>query len=317
MDIKEVTIWSLSNIVSDGDCLAVVMNTDLLKKIFNITNIAKISFIRNLASFFKNISVAYYNIDTMMVYKLIEIFSNYIYIDDKDVISDCLNGLSILSEKEVEMELFAKLLNRLLSIDYMEHDVIEILIIFGNITSRVSNDILESMYEMDLFEYLEAIMLNVKDKRVKRKVLWVVSNLCYSSNCLIDRLLNSNLINQIVKLIDDPLHTVRKEALWVFSNITAGQHFSHCLSLINKGLYSELMNIMNNVCDKEILEKALFVLDNIFSTGVCLVNISGKNPLVKKFEDIGGFDCLEKLQNHYSHDIFKKTEEIIKKYFEN
>lgn len=321
VDLKEETIWVLNNIIANKNNKAVFLKTNLLDKIFNISyKGAKISLTRNLSCFFKTISEDPDELDTNILDKIFEIFSNYIYLNDREIVSDCLWGLSNISDSKIDMNRYIKLIDRLLSIDYMntnKEDINAILIILGNIIHSADNNVMQLLYEKDIIEYLEAVLMNIKSHKGRGRVLWVVSNLCVSGNFMVEHFLNSNLCNQVVKLIDNSNGYVKKEALWVFNNITAGRHFSHSLTLINKGLFNELMSIMNEIVDKEILMKVLYILENIFYTGEIINQISGKNPLIKKFVDIGGYDCLERLVSHYSIEVYGMADTMLKTYFKN
>jgi hypothetical protein len=322
IDIKEETVWLLNNIVANNANKAVFLKTDLLGKIIHISQTCmKISLTRNLSSFFKTMSSSCEeDIDNDQVNKIFEIFSNFIYVSDETVVSDCLWGLSNLSEySKIDMNRYIRLIDRLLSINYMnddQKDIIAIMIIFGNLISIDNNNtLMEILYEKDFIEYLEAVLMNTRNGRSIRKVLFVISNICMSGNFMIERFLDSNLCNQVVSLIDNKNSNIRKEALWVFNNLTAGRHFSHCLTLINRGIYQQLMRVMDDEVDKDMLLKIINILDNIFNTGESLIEISGRNPLTKKFVDIGGYDILEKLLNHYSHEIFQIVGDLLKTYF--
>jgi hypothetical protein len=323
IDIKEETVWLLNNIVANDRNRAVFLETDLLDKIITISQTSgKISLIRNLSCFFKTISYCCEDeIDINRVYKIFEIFSNFIYNVDQTVVSDCLWGLCNLSEySKIDIKRYMRLKDRLLSINYMyddQQDVNAILSIIGNMIYSADDIVMEMLYEMDFIEYLEAVLMNIKNSRTVKKVLFVISNICLSKNFLIERFIDSNLCNQAVILLDNQNSKVRKEALWVFNNLTSTRHLSYSSTLINKGIYQQLIRIMDGEVDKEILTKVLHILDNIFFTGETFIDISGTNPLTKKFVDLGGYDILGKLLNHYSHDVYKIVDSMLKTYFKD
>jgi hypothetical protein len=320
IDIKEITIWALGNIISVTDNLESFLSTSILSKIFNLAETKAMQLIRVIASFFKNLAVPDAKLSDEMLYNIIDIFSNYIYHNETGIISECLWGLANISDMDVDMNRFVPLIDRIVSIDYMKMDkgdVTAILLMIGNISASIDKTELENLYKDGIYDYLEAMLFNINDKNVKTKILWVTSNICHNSNIMIEKLLESNFSNQVIKLLDNPIQNVRKEALYVIANIVDNKHFSHSHKLVAKGLYIELISIMNNIYDKEILKHVIFILENIFSSAEVFRDISGDNPLVKKFEDIGGVDCLEKLHNHYCHDIYKQSEELFNKYFNN
>jgi hypothetical protein len=80
--------------------------------------------------------------------------------------------------------------------------------------------------------------------------------------------------------------------------------------------------IIEIVCDcikinePRYIAVSLEALSNLLEFGKKYYTIDGKNQIVKKIEELGMFDVLERLQFHPVEIVYEKTLKILEAYFE-
>ena len=103
---------------------------------------------------------------------------------------------------------------------------------------------------------------------------------------------------------------VRREAIWFVANIfTTGTDY-HLRSLVQKEGFSAIATALD-VKDAKIVDVALEATDKILDVGLKL-NLNYSHV----FDEYGGLDKLEELQQHPSEQVYERSVEILDKYFE-
>ena len=138
-----------------------------------------------------------------------------------------------------------------------------------------------------------------------------MSNIAAGTHDQIDQLFKEEgLVERVVQMACDDKWEVRREAIWFVANIfTTGTDY-HLRSLVQKEGFSAIATALD-VKDAKIVDVALEATDKILDVGLKL-NLNYSHV----FDEYGGLDKLEELQQHPSEQVYERSVEILDKYFE-
>ena len=106
-----------------------------------------------------------------------------------------------------------------------------------------------------------------------------------------------------------------QEALWAVCNATQNKDPQHVSCLIQKGAFEALIKMME-IADVNAIIVAIEGLRNIFDTGKDhFIDEEGQNQLTLVFEQRGGVDCLEKLQQHKNNRVYEQAVRLLEDFF--
>jgi hypothetical protein len=132
----------------------------------------------------------------------------------------------------------------------------------------------------------------------------------------IELCIQCGLFDKLVHLVlhDEP--DIRKEAIWAISNATAGCNDILMAEMVRRNIIQALGAALKYQ-EPRIIFVALEGLTNVLKSGAKLAveGVSG-NPYCLLAEQFGLVDNLEQLQMHNNEMVYKKTCEILTKYFE-
>ena len=137
-----------------------------------------------------------------------------------------------------------------------------------------------------------------------------MSNIAAGTREQIDELFKQEgLVEQVVEMACNERWEIRKEAIWTVANIfTTGTDF-HLRSFVQKNGFSAISNALD-AKDARIATVALEATEKILEVGAKL-NLNFSHI----FDEYGGLDKLEELQQHPSEQVYEKSIEILEKFF--
>jgi hypothetical protein len=155
--------------------------------------------------------------------------------------------------------------------------------------------------------------LLVSPKRgIRKEACWAISNITAGNEEQIESIITSNLIPSLISLLAKDEFNVQKEATWAISNITNNGKAKHMHYLVQQGVLPPMIEMLK-CSDPKIVMVALEGVENILKVGE-----SGEgNKYAEIVEECGGLDQIEGLQRHDNEDIYKKSVQILKNYFES
>ena len=103
---------------------------------------------------------------------------------------------------------------------------------------------------------------------------------------------------------------VRKEAVWVVSNVATAAKVQHLLALLEMNALKPIVQTLE-VQDDKIIMCALEALEVLLK----LDSNRSDLGLLNSIADFGGVQALETLQEHANEDIYQKSVELIETYF--
>lgn len=149
------------------------------------------------------------------------------------------------------------------------------------------------------------------NKNLRKEACWLLSNIAAGSHDQLNSIFQyHDLLERVVELARTDRWEVRKEALWVVCNMfTTGQD-NHVRSLVQGGGFTALAEALSNGTDTKILVVVLEAVEEVLKLGSRL-----DLPYTTMFDELGGLDKLEQLQEHQSEEIYEKSVELLEQYF--
>ena len=138
----------------------------------------------------------------------------------------------------------------------------------------------------------------------------MLSNIAAGTHQQIGRVLSKEGgMQRVVELAMTSEWEVRKEAIWVVSNVATGGTESHVMAVVECGAIDAVCSVLD-VNDSKMLLVALDAIDSILKVGQKL----GKdyNSFV---DECDGLRKIENLQEHESDEVYQKSVKIIEAYF--
>lgn len=147
-------------------------------------------------------------------------------------------------------------------------------------------------------------------KSLRKETVWLLSNIAAGTHFQIDELFKQEgLVERVVQMAGDDKWEVRREAIWFVANIfTTGTDF-HLRTLVQKNGFNAIANALD-VKDAKIVDVALEATEKILDVGQKL-NLNFSHV----FDEYGGLDKLEELQQHPSERVYERSIDILEKYF--
>ena len=191
----------------------------------------------------------------------------------------------------------------------------------GNLLTGDNNDIDELLY-YGVIEVLEGFL----DSPIlihQKEAVWALSNIAAGSRSHVERLIISNAFIKVLKKIKNLAKInleILLECIWTLSNAISGCDIELSIKLLDMEVLQIFIHIFDRIDNDLSLVIALNGLNSLFRFGEPMKQLmcgdgNAKNPIVEKFCYYGGHVYLEKLMNNKSSEVYNKTDEIVRQYF--
>jgi importin subunit alpha-1 len=155
----------------------------------------------------------------------------------------------------------------------------------ANITNSPNPNVPNLIAQSGALENVVTFMKSNMDKRpVKLAFLKIIGNLTSNKDSFIDYIISLGVLGIILHFLNDSEWSIRRETLWMFSNIAAGRK-EHIQILISEGYYD---NFKLKIKDNELLVK----LEAVW----CVTNSVACSDLATKMELVRNHSLLETLK---------------------
>lgn len=162
-------------------------------------------------------------------------------------------------------------------------------------------------------------LLSSPKEGIRKEACWTISNITAGSPPQIQAVIDANIIPPLINILQHADFKTRKEACWAISNATSGglQEPAQIRYLVAQGCIKPLCDLLT-MMDNKIIQVALDGLDNILKVGEMDKTAEGPgavNRFALYVEEAGGMVTIHNLQQHDNLEIYKKTFNIMDKYF--
>ncbi|KAI8642657.1 armadillo-type protein [Parasitella parasitica] len=322
VDVREQAVWALGNIAGDScRCRDYVLETGALPPLLAIfEDNSKLTMIRNATWTLSNFCRGKQPQPAWpLIAPALNVLAKLINSTDEEVLIDTCWAISYLSDgsnQRIQAVIDSGLCIRL--VELLGHPASSVqtpaLRSVGNIVTGDDNQtqmiincgVLEALYHL----------LNSSKETIKKETCWTLSNITAGNTDQIQAVIDAGLIERLVLVLKNGDIKSKKEACWAICNATSGglnrpEQIKH---LVDKGCIKPLCDMLQAL-DNKITLVALDGLDNILKVGDMVKMDSEVNPYSLLIEDCGGLDYINSLQEHSNHDIYKKSYQLIDKFF--
>jgi hypothetical protein len=299
--------------------------TEFFKKILTYTESHKqdeeiFTFFTSLVLCISKIDDFCESYDLVQIHRIIMLLIDYfsLYPQNQDGIKSSICTLGTLSD-QFTPEIICEVINKnILSIFFDDHmhpsDLLNNLRIIGNLTLTQDENVALLLIKGNNLTWLkEHLSHNHIDAR--QRALWIFSNLAIFGAKMNEILEERGIIDIILELAKDLNPKISQEANWAICNIIDNCNFQLICRYIDKFLdfIVFVLKYSNTTC----LVLALESLRKLLKEGTVYNQLGNfRNPIAIKFDERGGVDCLEKLQNHENSEIYEVAYDLLNTYFE-
>lgn len=313
-DIREQCLWCLGNVAGDGHDMR-----DLVLKVpgavnnllMNIKHAASDSLLANATWTLSNFCRGKPQPALDMIKPALPYLAKLITHTKLDVVGDACWALSYISDGDddriqacLDLNIVPTLM-RLLQSEKVSV-VTPALRTLGNIVSGNDSQT-QAVLDGGCFQAITPLLQHSK-RTVRKEACWALSNIAAGIPAQVDQLVTqTNILQRVMELLETDDFEVRKEAAWVISNICTGGSSANITDIIGMGALKTIIAVMDS-SDHKITTVSLEAIEAIFKK-------IGNSEIIMTFENEGGVDKLETLQDHSSDSIYQKSKNLIETYF--
>lgn len=154
-----------------------------------------------------------------------------------------------------------------------------------------------------------------------KDVLWTLTNIAAGTAEQQQALISSNdIVQKLVAFLSYDIWAVRREAIFVFTNIFNTTENSDITFGLNYQDDYEIMKLLVKCLevsakDREVCQELLQAFDKVLALDK-QYTIPQDQQFSYKFEELGGVNILEELQLHKSSEIYNLVKDMIEAHFD-
>mmetsp|Transcript_8324 Transcript_8324/g.18128 ORF Transcript_8324/g.18128 Transcript_8324/m.18128 type:complete len:540 (+) Transcript_8324:113-1732(+) len=333
MDVKEQAVWALGNIAGDRPAYRNMILrqcgvTPLLQMIDAAAQAGQINPMRNATWVLSNLMRGKPGPERELIEPAIPSIVRLLDIDDEELLADACWALSYLTDTNndsISMVVAAGAISPLMrrlgcGIEKVTTPAMRALC---NVLTGSDEDT-QAVIDAG---FLQAVPYALQSTRVRtrKEGCWALSNVAAGTAAQVEALMSTDgLVRLVLERLGLDEFEVKKEALYVAANVLhvfqaspTVHNASRATVLVNNGLIAPLLAMLD-VNDSAVIKLALDAVANLLAAGDALATqpkCGSTNPFLHAFDEAGGIDKLEGLQEHSNTEVYDKAVAILEKHF--
>jgi hypothetical protein len=322
--LAEQCFWGVANII--GDCAALRDHAiecgfmDLLCHYCTPTKLAglKVTFIRTLSWVCTNLcrhKQAQLSLQHVSI--LLPIIKMFIEFKDDSTKADACWALSYTtdtSDEILDLTIKSGILDsvrEMLGINTPEM-LGPAVRVFGNLTSG-SDLHTQKVIDMGILNREIPVIMQIANPKIVKEVVWMLSNVSAGTIGQIQAIIDAGLLPRILHCLRTGDFRTQSEGAWALSNLCSSGNREQVYSLATCQVFQYIVPLLN-VRHVEFITHILTVIKSVFNA-VAALHPNQLEDFKTTFEEVGGIDVVEELQNHENSAIYELCYEIIQTYF--
>ena len=319
-DVREQAVWALGNIAGDSpQCRDFVLTCGALPPLLQLLQEPenKTSMVRNatwtLSNFCRGKNPPP---DWTLMSRGLPTLAVLLYSTDEEVLTDACWAVSYLSDgdnNKIQAVIESGVAKRLVELLLHSSPSVQTpaLRSVGNVVTGTDTQT-QTIINAGCLNAI-AHLFNSPKEALRKEACWTISNITAGSTAQIHAVIQANLVLPLIEVLKHDDFKTKKEAAWAISNATSGGTREQIMYLVERGCIKPLCDLLD-CADIKIIQVVLDALENMLKVGKDSTN-DGTNPIALYIEEAEGLDKIERLQQHENNDIYKKSYNIIDKYF--
>jgi hypothetical protein len=323
--LAEQCFWGLANII--GDCAELrdhAIECGFLDIFCNYVGTKlgeiKTSFVRTLAWVCTNLCRHKSpQLNEQQIIILLPLIKEFVQFNDNTTKQDACWALSYLSDSSDEILDLVFKTNILPSIRYLLGSTVPEMLapavrVYGNFTSG-SDKHTQAIIDTGILNREVPAILNSAGVKIIKETVWMLSNILAGTPAQIQAVINAGLFPSILQFLRRGDFKVSVECMWAISNLCHSENHQQCYYLATIKVFDFVFPISwMNGCHVDFITHMLSVIRSVFNA-IANIHPDELEGYKQSFEEIGGIDAIEELQNHENAEIYEACYELIQTYF--
>ena len=154
-------------------------------------------------------------------------------------------------------------------------------------------------------------LLTHQKANIVKEAAWTISNVAAGNQDQIQAIIDASILPPLFNVLEKGEPRAQKEAAWAVANYTSGGSANQIILLVQMGVIPYCVRLMD-FSDPKML---MVVLDGLFNILKCAEKLGEVDRVGQMIEEAGGVDKLEQLQNHDNSDVYRKSLEMVERFF--